>query len=152
MATKEASQIAQLTEAKRISTRAKTGAGFTMEAVRNMAVNNLDRRIYMADKQTSETYNAAAAELEAAAKRLDTALNGLLAAEKATSEKAKAAVARAKDSAAQIGDALSRVNKVLGSDFASQLVQLERTAAAFERLAELNEAGKLASLMSALKA
>ena len=137
--------------AKQVTAAAKQGAGYTMEAVRDMAVNNLERRIYMAHQHTAETYNAAAAELEAATVRMDSALAALMDSEKATTEKAKQAIGRAKDSAAQIGDALTRVNKLLGTDFESRLAQLERTAAALEKLAELDKAGKLAGVIAALK-
>lgn len=135
---------------KQIRTAAKQGAGFTQEAVRDMVVFNLNRRIDMATTHSAETYNSAAAELEAAAKRMDDALNALLDSEKATSEKAKAAISRAKDSAAQIGDALVRVNRLLGSDFEAKLAQLERTAAALSQLAELDKSGRLAGVISAL--
>ncbi|MGV0960147.1 MAG: hypothetical protein ACOYB1_09950 [Limnohabitans sp.] len=138
-----------LTE-KQVSNAARQGSGFTNEAVRDMAVFNLDRRIYMANQHASETYNAAAIELEAATKRIDEALNALLESEKKTSEKAKAAISRAKDSAAQIGDALTRVNRLLGSDFETKLAQLERTAQALSQLADLDKTGKLSSVIAAL--
>lgn len=135
---------------KQIRTAAKEGAGFTEEAVRDMVVFNLDRRIYVAIQHTAETYNSAAGELDAATKRMDEALNALLESEKATSEKAKAAISRAKDSAGQIGDALARVNRLLGSDFEAKLAQLERTAQALSQLAELDKSGRLAGVISAL--
>jgi hypothetical protein len=137
--------------AKQISTAAKQCAGFTTEAVRDMAVNNLARRVNMAHQHASSIYNDAAAEMEAATKRMDDALNALLDSEKATTEKAKAAIGRAKDSAAQIGDALARVNRLLGNDFETRLAQLERTATALEKLAELDKTGKLAGVVAALK-
>ena len=137
--------------AKQVSTAAKQGAGYTMEAVRDMAVNNLERRIYMAQQHASKTYNGAAAEIEAATARLDCALAGLMDKEKATTQNAKQAIGRAKDSAAQIGDALARVNKLLGTDFEIRLAQLERTAAALEKLAEMDKEGKLAGVIAALK-
>lgn len=136
---------------KQIRTAAKQGAGFTHEAVRDMVVFNLDRRIYVATQHASQTYDSAAEELEAATKRLDDALNKLLESEKATSEKAKAAISRAKDSAAQIGDALNRVNRLLGSDFEAKLIQLERTATALSQLADLDKSGLLAGVISALR-
>ena len=138
-----------LTE-KQVRNAAQQGAGYTQEAVRDMVVFNLDRRIYMATQHAAETYNSAAAELESATKRMDDALNALLASEKATSEKAKSAISRAKDSAAQIGDALARVNRLLGSDFEVKLAQLERTAQALSQLSDLDKTGKLSSVIAAL--
>jgi hypothetical protein len=135
---------------KQIKTAADNGSGFTHEAGRDIVAFNPDRRIYMATKHTAETYNSAAAELEAATKRMDDALNALLESEKATSEKAKAAISRAKDSAAQIGDALARVNRLLGTDFEAKLAQLERTAAALSQLAELDKSGRLAGVIAAM--
>jgi exonuclease VII large subunit len=135
---------------KQIKTAADNSSGYTHEAVRDMVVFNLDRRIYMATQHAAETYNSAAAELEVATKRMDDALNALLESEKATSEKAKAAISRAKDSAAQIGDALARVNRLLGTDFEAKLAQLERTAAALSQLAELDKSGRLAGVIAAM--
>lgn len=135
---------------KQTRTAANNGSGYTQEAVRDMVVSNLDRRIYVATQHAAETYNSAAAELAAATKRMDDALNALLESEKATSEKAKAAISRAKDSAAQIGDALVRVNRLLGSDFEAKLAQLERTAAALSQLADLDKSGRLAGVIAAM--
>jgi ABC-type transporter Mla subunit MlaD len=139
------------TLAKQVHNEAKDCKRFTHDAVRDMAVNNLNRRIYMAHKHSTDTYNAATAELESAANRMYSALNTLIECEKETTEKAKQAIGRAKDSAAQIGDALARVNKLIGTDFESRLAQLERTATALEKLAELDKAGKLAGVIAALK-
>lgn len=137
--------------AKQAQNEAKDWKGFTEDAVRDMAATNLNRRIYMAHKHATDTYNAATAELESAANRMYGALQTLIECEKDTTEKAKQAIGRAKDSAAQIGDALARVNKLIGPDFEARLAQLERTATALDNLAELDKAGKLAGVIAALK-
>lgn len=116
-----------------------------------VATNNGQRAIHMTNKATSEAYNSAADQLESAIQRLEKAMSTLTECEKSTAEKAKAAIGRAKDSAGQIGDALNRVNRLIGPDFETKLVQLERTALALEKLAELEKTGKLASVINALK-
>lgn len=130
----------------------KDGHGVRESALPDLIVMTHQRRIAMTLKNTSDAYEGAASNLEAAAEHMNKALTSLLDTEKATSERVKAAVSRAKNGANQLGDALARVNKVLGSDFERKIDQLERVATALATLAELDKAGKLSGVLAALKA
>lgn len=135
---------------KTARTQEANGSGFLQSTVTDMVMINLPRRTRMGYKHAANDYEAAADELDTAAKRMETALNGLLLAEKNASEKAKAAVSRAKETAAQLGDSLSRVNRMLGSDFETKLALVERLADAMTKLAELERGGRLQGVIKAL--
>ena len=89
-------------------------------------------------------------DFDAASETLFAASDKMHAQSDALAARAKTSVARTKDMAQQMTDAMNRVTKMLGSDFEARLVQLERLADAMERLNELQEKGKLATVVAAL--
>lgn len=68
-----------------------------------------------------------------------------------SSKKTKECVSRAKDAAAQMTDAMNKITKLLGPDFEKRLTQLDHLTTCMERLAVLNESGKLAGVLDALR-
>lgn len=93
---------------------------------------------------------AAIKDFDAASETLFAASEKMHAQSDALAARAKTSVARTKDMAQQMTDAMNRVTKMLGSYFEARLVQLERLADAMERLNELQEKGKLATVVAAL--
>lgn len=102
----------------------------------NIGTKNLDQAI--------DTFDAASKSIFQACDAMHAQMDGL-------SKRAKDSISRAKDMAAQMTDAMNRVTKMVGPDFEKRLGQLEALTSCLERLSALNDAGKLAPLLSALK-
>ncbi len=102
--------------------------------------------------------NKATSEIEVARQKFTVATDGILDASARmnsafaeTAARTKTAVGKAKDQAAQVSDAMNRITKMIGGDFEKRLDQLVTLTDCLERLAALDKAGKLDSLMKALR-
>lgn len=101
--------------------------------------------------------NKSTVNLETATQRFDEATKTVLGASNALheqmdslSKRAKDSIGRAKDMAAQMSDAMNKVTKVVGPDFERRLQQLEQLTSCLERLAALQDAGKLKPMLDAM--
>ena len=126
----------------------ETRAGVPSDWVANMHVTTgtAERQ----QKVTAANLDEAAHEMSAATDRILEAGKRLADAAKQTTLEAKSAIGRAKDVQAQLVDSLNRTNKILGADFEVRLTQLERMSAALSTLAELEKAGVLKNVISAI--
>jgi hypothetical protein len=131
---------------KRLADRAvtPTSAGAVV------AAKNSEGVAEVVTTRAKDRVESAAESFESTAELMLKMLAALSKVEADVSLRTKTCVGRAKDSAGQLGDALSRVTKLLGTDFETRLQQLERTAAALSTLADLQRDGRLESVIRSI--
>ena len=139
-----------LLEEKNINRAIKNNEGFTEVQVAEIAAKNEDsiksnKHTITANhlKQTKERLNDHAKELMIVMNNNNSALDDAL-------NRSKKKVSQAKDMANQLSEQLLRVNKILGVDFESRVLQLERVTACLVSLEKLSKDEKLKEILSVL--
>lgn len=125
----------------------ETGGGITEEVLAGLHATGTASR---QTKNVVNNFDEASEAMDEATKRILAAGDKLADATKKATLEAKTALGRAKDMQAQLVDSLNRCNKILGTDFEVRLQQLERMSAALSTLAELEKAGVLKNVISAI--
>ena len=127
-------------------------AGLAVATLKDMMADDANNIIGRHMNDSSRNLENATAKFDGASKNIMHASDSLHAQMDGLSKRAKDSVGRAKDMAAQMADAMNKVSKLVGPDFERRLEQLEQLTVCLERLSALNDAGKLAPMLSAMGA
>lgn len=141
----------EILELKNINNGLRNGKLFRRDNAKSLIAADAKNVAVRVENDATKTVKDAAQAFADAEALMNSAHTGMMTMVAEIGKKSKDAVSRSKDLAQQMADSMNKITKVVGPDFENRLSQLQQLVDCMERLSALQDAGKLAPMLEALK-